>query len=247
MSTAFQPRRGEYGFDAPYVPALMALGSVPLLLGAVNAAMRGDVVGVASMGLSGAFLLFCAGTFVYATRAGKFRVWHELLEGLALRGDEQVLDVGCGRGAVLLLAAARLSGGGKATGIDLWQVKDQSGNGADAARANAAAEGVAERIELHTGDMRALPFGDGSFDVVVSSLAIHNVPDAAGRAAAVKEIARVLKPGGRVALADFKFVGDYSRTLAEVGLGEVRVRGLGVRFWYGGPWAATSVVTAIKK
>ena len=220
-------RLGEYGFDAPYVPALMLLGSLPLWFGAVNAAMRGDVVGIAMMGLSAAFLVFCAGTFIFTTRSGKFLVWDELLGSLSLKGDEQVLDVGCGRGAVLLLAAQRLSSG-KATGIDLWQVQDQSGNALAATQRNAAAEGVSEKIELHTGDMRKLPFGDGSFDVIVSSLAIHNVPDAAGRAEAVKEIARVLKPGGRVLLADFKFVADYAKTLRDAGLSEVQTRGLGL-------------------
>jgi SAM-dependent methyltransferase len=145
-------RRGEYGFDAPYVPALMLLGSAPLWLGAVNAALRGDLLGLAMMGASAAFLVFCAGTFIFTTRSGKFLVWDELL---TLRGDEQVLDVGCGRGAVLLLAAQRLTTG-KATGIDLWQAKDQSGNALDATQRNAAAEGVS--VDLHTGDMRKLPF-----------------------------------------------------------------------------------------
>jgi arsenite methyltransferase len=54
---------------------------------------------------------------------------------------------------------------------------------------------VADRIDLHTADMRQLPFDDGSFDVVLSSLAIHNVPGAAERAKALREAARVLKQG----------------------------------------------------
>ena len=128
-------RRGEYGFDAPYVPAFMLLGSAPLWFGAVNALVRGDLIGLAMMGLSAAFLVFCAATFIFTTRSGKFLVWDELL---TLRGDEQVLDVGCGRGAVLLLAAQRLTSG-KATGIDLWQAKDQSGNALEATQRNAAA------------------------------------------------------------------------------------------------------------
>lgn len=238
-----KPRRGEYGFDAPYVPALMLLGSAPLWFGAVNALLRGDLVGVTTMGASALFLTFCAGSYVFTTRAGKFLVWDELIAGLSLRGDERVLDVGCGRGALLLLAAERLTSG-KAVGIDLWSTTDQSGNALEATKRNAAAEGVSERIELHTGDMRKLPFADGEFDVIVSSLAIHNVPDAAGRAQAVQEIVRVLKPGGRVLLADFKFVGDYAKTLRDAGAVEVQTRGLGLRFWYGGPWAATRLVTA---
>lgn len=232
-------RAGEYGFDAPYVPALMLLGSAPLWFGAVRAALRSDLTGTAMMGTSAAFLVFCAATYIFTTRRGKFLVWDELLA--SLRGDESVLDVGCGRGAVLLIAAQKLTSG-KATGIDLWQVQDQSGNALAATQKNAVAEGVS--VELHTADMRKLPFADGSFEVVVSSLAIHNVPDAEGRAQAVKEIARVLKPGGRVMLADFKYVSDYAQTLKEAGLSEVQVTGLGVRFWYGGPWASTSLVTA---
>lgn len=219
----------------------MVLGSTPLWFGAVSALMRGDTVGVAMMGTPAAFLVFCAGTYLFTTRVGKFRVWDELLA--ELRGDERVLDVGCGRGAVLLLAAERLTTG-KAVGIDLWSTTDQSGNALAATQRNALAEGVSEKVELHTGDMRKLPFADGEFDVIVSSLAIHNVPDAAGRAQAVKEIARVLKPGGRVMLADFKDVKNYAKTLREAGLSELKVRGLGIRFWYGGPWAGTSLVTA---
>lgn len=230
------PRRGEYGFDAPYVPALMVLGSLPLWLGAIRAP---DLVGTLMMGVSAAVLVFCAGTFIFTTRRGKFVVWNELLN---LRGDERVLDVGCGRGAVLLLAAQRLTSG-KATGIDLWQKQDQSGNALEATQRNAKAEGV--NVELHTGDMRALPFADASFDVIVSSLAVHNVPDAEGRAKAVKEMLRVLAPGGRLLLADFKFTKAYAQTLRESGI-EVEERGLGVRFWYGGPWAATTLISAKK-
>lgn len=236
-------RRGDYGFDAPYVPALMALGATPLFVGAVASVARADLVGALSMGASAAMLLACAGSFVYTTRAGKFAVWSELLDGLALRGDERALDVGCGRGAVLLLAAERLRDG-EVTGVDLWRARDQSGNALEVTARNAEAEGVASRVSLETGDMRALPFDDASFDLVVSSLAVHNVPDAEGRAQAVREMARVLRPGGRMLLADFKHVGDYAETLRAAGMGEVVTRGLGPRFWYGGPWAATSLVTA---
>jgi arsenite methyltransferase len=81
--------------------------------------------------------------------------------------------------------------------------------------------GVAERVELRDGDARQLPFDDRSFDVVVSSMALHNIPGAGGRAAAVGEIVRVLKPGGHLAILDFRHTGQYAAVLAAAGLGEV--------------------------
>ena len=96
------------------------------------------------------------------------RAWARSLSGTA------VLDLGCGRGAVLLMASGRLTTG-RAVGIDRWRKTDQSGNAAAATRRNAVAEGVADRVDLCTADFTALPFGDQSFDLVLSSVAIHNV------------------------------------------------------------------------
>ena len=112
---------------------------------------------------------------------------------------DRVLDVGCGHGLMLIAAAKKLRTG-KAIGVDLWQTEDQAANNPDATLLNARLEGVAERIELKTADARQLPFVDKSFDVVLSSWALHNIYDAAGREQAIAEIARVLKPGGQAAI-----------------------------------------------
>jgi SAM-dependent methyltransferase len=244
------PRRGAYGFDAPYAPLLMTLGGVCMLALAVtrlwNGANAPALVGAAALGGAGLWLFLNAGVFVYTTRVGKFAVWAELLDRLELKGDEQLLDIGCGRGAVLLMAAQRLPRG-RAVGVDVWSTTDQSGNAEQVTRQNATLEGVAERVELHTADMRQLPFDDGSFDVVVSSLAIHNVPGAGERAKALREAARVLKKGGKLAIADIRHARVYASELAACGLKITERRSLGVRFWYAcGPWAATRLVAAIK-
>src|SRR5262249_10254237 len=151
------------------------------------------------------------------------------------KGDERILDLGCGRGAVLLLAAQRLTTG-RAFGVDLWRRGDQSGNAAEATRRNAAAEGVADRVELCTADMTAMPFEDESFDLVVSNLAIHNLKGRADREKAIEEAVRVLRPGGQLMIADIAATRLYSAHLAALGMSEVACRGLGWRMWWSGPW-----------
>lgn len=246
------PRRGDYGFDAPYAPLLMALGGICLLAlsawrlcgGEMNSALRGFAA--FAPGVAGLWLFLNAGFFVHATRAGKFAVWAERLDRLDLKGTERLLDVGCGRGAVLLMAAQRLPGG-RAVGVDVWSTRDQSGNAEQVTRQNADLEGVADRVELHTADMRQLPFEDGSFDVVVSSLAIHNLSGAGERAKALREAARVLKQGGKLVIADIRYTRAYASELEACGLKITERRSLGVRFWFAaGPWAATRIVAAIK-
>lgn len=184
-----------------------------------------------------------AAVYLHATLRGKHVAWRTLLDDLALRGDEDLLDVGCGHGAVLLAAARRLPDG-QAHGLDLWRSQDQSGNSLEATEANAAAEGVAARVVLDTGDMTAMPYSDDRFDVVVSSLAVHNLSDAARRAQALDEVLRVLRPGGRLVVVDIRHVGEYAFHLRALGAVAVRERGLGAGVWFGGPWQATRVVTA---
>ena len=233
--------QGQYGVDAPYV--LYALGG-----GAIAAALVVTIALVAfksplpDMAIMTFLLALSAASYLWTTRRGKFAVWAELLDALAMRGDERLLDVGCGRGAVLMLAAKRLPQG-RAVGVDLWSAKDQSGNGERAALRNAMLEGVQERIELQTADMRKLPFPDRSFDVITSSLAIHNIGSAAGREQALAEILRVLKPGGTALIADIGHTAAYKRYFAAQPDTTVERRGLGWRFWYGGPHVSTALLT----
>jgi len=231
-------RKGSYGIDAPYAPAFMAVVATVVLAMAIVSGRRQTLVPVT-------FILAILGCYLHTTLRGKFKVWAALLDQLDLRGDERILDMGCGRGAVLLMAAQRLTTG-RATGVDLWRGVDQSGNSAEATRRNAIAEGVADRVELRTGDMTALPFEDSSFDVVVSSLAIHNIRGSAGRVKAIAEAVRVLRSGGRLMIADIRGTRQHEAQLAQLGMRQVAVRRLGWQFWWGGPWGATRLVTANK-
>lgn len=232
--------RGQYGFDAsPAAAAGLAAVGMGLIAVSVWAYPR-HTWGA----LIGGFLVSTVAIYVHTTRRGKFLAWTSILRQLPLRGDERVLDVGCGRGAVLTMVA-KLIPRGEAVGLDRWSSADQSGNGPAAAKRNLVSEGVRDRCRLVTGDMRALPFPNASFDLIVSSLAVHNILDAGGRLQAIHEIARVIKPGGQVALADLAATRAYARELAANGL-EVRRRDLGWRFWWAPLVGTTHLVLATK-
>ena len=106
--------------------------------------------------------------------------------------------------------------------ISLWQAEDLSGNRAEATLENARREGVADRVRVETADMRALPFADASFDVIVSKAAIHNVYQRDGREKVMAEIARVLAPGGSVLIDDIRHLKEYEQALRARGLTELR-------------------------
>jgi len=238
-------RRGEYGIDAPYVPLWMGAGVVAAIaVFFIGSALSIPAVAVPALNI-GLALAASVADYLYTSRVGKFAVWRGLLLSLDLRGDERVLDLGCGRGAVLLMVA-KLLPRGRAVGIDLWKSSDQSGNALEVTRRNAELEGVADRVDLRTGDMRALPFEDESFDVVLSSLAIHNIPDAAGRAKAIDEAVRVLRRGAASSSRT-----STRRASTKCNCGNAACPRSSDARWaracgFGGPWIAASLVRARK-
>ncbi|HTV57902.1 MAG TPA: class I SAM-dependent methyltransferase [Verrucomicrobiae bacterium] len=225
----------DYGLDAPGLVRGFLLGGAAMMAGGYLLSRWGFTaqrVAFRAVPISTGMALFWTGLALFlesfllmaSSYYGKFRARDRLLDGLRLTGHEAALDVGCGHGLLLIGAAKRLPNG-RVTGVDLWSQVDQGSNSKEATLRNAALEGVADRVEVQTGDMRKMPFADASFDVVMANLAIHNVPSREGRRQAIAEIARVLKPGGRVALMDFKCVGDYAADLRAFGLPGARVSG----------------------
>lgn len=218
-------QRASYGIDAPgVVRAHIVFGSLLAVAAAIGFALpRPNPIPASlthSAAATAALLLIYGSVMLWSSLVGKKRVRDRLVAALALSGNEHVLDAGCGRGLALIGCAKQLTTG-KAVGIDLWAAKDQSNNNPQATLANAALEGAADRVEVKTGDITKLPFPDASFDAIISMTVIHNIPSRQGRDEALRELARVLKPGGRMAIFDLLHTSRYAEVLQGTGL-EVR-------------------------
>jgi len=221
----------DYGLDAPSALWITAGYGIVAVAAGVVVKVTGPNGWWADLALgSGITSLGYAAVHLWSSKRGKLREAQALLDAIPWRGDEHVLDVGCGHGLLLINAALRLTTG-RAVGIDVWSQKDQWHNRPEATLENARRAGVADRVQVRDGDARRLEFPDESFDVVVSSLVIHNIPGDEGRAQAIKEIARVLKPGGHVAIVDIAKTDLYQRELeAAPGMTEVRRSGTNLLF-----------------
>lgn len=217
------PSKVNYGLDAPVFQRSALFGGLAAVVVGFFVAQWAQqhnsqtafnfATPVAWAGLS-FFLTGCV--MFWGSKVGKLHLRDKIIASIPWRGDERVLDVGCGHGMMLLAAAKQLNSG-RAIGIDIWSQVDQADNNPESTLANARLEHVAERVKVQNADARSLPFSDNFFDVVVSSFVIHNLNQSADREQVLREIARVLRPGGQLAIADIRHTGQYERTLRSLG------------------------------
>lgn len=125
--------------------------------------------------------------------------WRELRQRTAnlarIQPGEKVLDVGCGTGTLAIEVARRVGRAGRVAGIDPGTQQIAR------ARSKAARRNLS--IDFQIGVIEQLAFPDQTFDVVLSTLMMHHLPNSL-KSQGLAEIARVLKPGGRLVIADFK-------------------------------------------
>jgi arsenite methyltransferase len=223
----------NYGLDAPLlVKRMFTRAGWTVAIGvAVFLMNRKEYPGpsgtlLAVFGAMGAIFAAIGGYMWWSSRTGKLALRDQLLDSLGLKGEEKVFDAGCGLGLLSIGAAKRLKTG-KVTGVDVWDPAVLSPNSSDAAKANAKLEGVADKVRFETGDIRKLVYPEASYDVVVSAVAIHNLGDREDRDKAVREMWRVLKPGGRLLILDVFHVGEYASVLREAGAADVDIESHG--------------------
>ncbi len=225
--------KADYGQDAPGIRlGMLGIGLGGALAGGAAALWGGSFLAAPVAGIVQMLCLLATvygfGMAIYMTwgsRVGKVRTCERLLEEVARvrpwSGGETVADVGCGRGLMLIRAARNLTTG-QALGIDIWRSADQTGNAPDATLRNAEIEGVADRVDIRTGDATALPLETGSCDVVLSNWVVHNIEDEKGQQAALREMWRVCRPGGVIVVSDIANLSGYRRQFVALGASDIR-------------------------
>jgi arsenite methyltransferase len=227
-------QRPQYGIDAPDLVRLFFITgttALAIFVVALLTSMFGQSLKITLsvlFGIAASYLLGMGCFMLYFSKVEKLKERDKLLNLVRWSGRELVLDVGCGRGLMLIGAAKRLSSG-KAIGIDLWQQQDQANNSSAATEINAQIEGVTDRVEVKTADMRELPFPDNYFDVVTSNWTIHNLDAEIDRQKALNEIVRVLKPGGVIVIADIINQAEYAKYLQLCGMKNLELHNNAVR------------------
>jgi len=218
------PSMPDYQLKIPRsLQILILIGAMGGILGVFllieNQALLASLllIGAVVIGVIGATLM------VVINPQGRERARQQMIDSVQWNGSEQVFDVGCGNGIVLLAAAQHLTPGkGKALGIDIW-VEASGEQNAQTLRKNAALEGVTDRVELQSVDARKMPFADASFDVIFASLSLHHMGDGADRQHAAAEMLRVLKPGGVILIYDIlPIASGAAKTLRGLGASDVR-------------------------
>jgi ubiquinone/menaquinone biosynthesis C-methylase UbiE len=159
-------------------------------------------------GTFGVFLTV-EGTLMYvSSKYWKIKQASKLVNSLKLKGDEKVLDVGCGSGLFVTEFAKQVPNGA-VYGIDRWNYRVHEG----IALENCKVTGVDNRTHIKTGDVtESLPFGDNFFDYVFANSTMHNL-SRKSRSTTFLEMLRVLKPGGTMIIQDVKYGEEYENEL----------------------------------
>ncbi|MEY4131467.1 MAG: hypothetical protein RLZZ31_1591 [Actinomycetota bacterium] len=231
---------GDYGVDSFFIPVVSVLGA-----GAFS--VYGFVVrpALSLMLTLAALSLLQAYVFLRTSRQGKFVTWQKIVDELELKGNENVLDAGCGLGMVLFTMAVQLPKG-EAVGVDDWKERDPTGQALQVAEENAKLLKVNKRVKFKEAPLSELPFANDTFDVVTSNSVIQAQPDKSLRADIVRELYRVTKPGGRLRFTGIHNTNEYTAVLKEEGAVELIHRRLGFNSWFGNPAYSWRLVAATK-
>jgi ubiquinone/menaquinone biosynthesis C-methylase UbiE len=172
---------------------LLVMGSLILLDFSLILEIMGATLALVGFWIAASYLLLYPGLF----RGRSDRDFLSEVISSSLAGNEEVLDIGSGTGRVGIQFAKRVRKG-RVVGIDIYE--GVSGNSPVQAAQNAVIEGVGDRVTFQYGNVLDLPFADNSFDVVSMGSVLHELHSEEDKLKALKEIMRVLRPGGHLVI-----------------------------------------------
>jgi len=219
---------GVYGSWAAYASfALIAVLS--LLMSVFIGSLRALFIGLFGVSVTLLVLLVLVPHILYARK--RIRIAQEVIATGNIGPDDRVLDVGTGRG-FLAIEVAKAVKGCQVVGIDVWNMPARGEmhkgfvleNTKENAERNAQLEGVSDRVEFRQVDAREMPFESGSFDVIVSSLVMHQIIYGKGGHLVLEETHRLLKPKGRLVIVDLVIGKRIIEKLQELGFREIKVQ-----------------------
>ena len=201
-SQSTQKEKPNYGYTAmkyfAYMGVIGVIGLCTVLIGtflnpplSMLLVIVGVPVAFVGLWIATSYVLLYNSLF---TRKEQEKIWKRISEFSDLRGDEKILDIGCGMGRASINLAKQLTTG-RVIGIDIF--RGVSGASPEPARRNAKIEGVADKVGFRHGNILNAPFKDNTFDVVNAGSVLHEIHGDKNQQKAMREIYRVLKPGGK--------------------------------------------------
>jgi len=184
------PVKPHYGYYA--LPILALLSAIIFAMGILVAVFLWPFVGLVLTG----FGLYIILTYGMSLLLMNQHVASELPTIIEIRGDEKVLDVGCGLGK-MTIGIAKVLKEGKVIGIDIWDKMEIMGNSPERAYQNARIEGVKDKVEFKYGNILDIPFIGNSFNLVTAQSVLNNLHGIMDKSKALTEIRRVLEPRGK--------------------------------------------------
>jgi len=189
------PAKPHYGYYA--LPIITILSAIIVAVGILVAILVWWVMGIILIGF-GIYTILSYGVSMFLMDQTKASELPKIIE---VRGDEKVLDVGCGLGK-MTIGIAKVLKEGKVIGIDVWDKMEIMGNSPERAYENAKIEGVIDKVEFKYGDVLDIPFTDNYFDTVTAQSVLNNLHGEMSKSKALMEIHRVLQLRGKILILE---------------------------------------------
>ncbi|MFT8459920.1 MAG: class I SAM-dependent methyltransferase [Liquorilactobacillus ghanensis] len=192
-------------------------------------------------------LILCGLKYMHTSIICKYEIMQSIVNNIHLKNDSKILDAGCGHDAFMLQFNKQAASISEIIGIDIWSNKDQGSNSIEATQKIIDSSNLSNKVKLKTANILDMPFNDNEFDLIISSLVLHNIKPFEKRKEALVNIARVQKQKGQLVIMDIGYeTSKYVRILKDLGYQNVNIVNTGYNGWWGTPMVPTFVITATK-